>query len=100
MSLANLGEPATFVRSPMRMNVPSCCVKGWEPLRRSGTKAVGSGDPPGGTGFAIGVAATVRSREADAGTWVPAWFLFPLENSACDLTVAATLNTRGSGDPT
>src|SRR5215469_10892143 len=36
MSLANLGDPATLVRSPMTMKTPGCCVKGCAPERRSG----------------------------------------------------------------
>ena len=39
MSLANFGEPATFVRSPIMMNEPICCVNGCEPERRSGIAA-------------------------------------------------------------
>src|SRR5580698_5911091 len=36
ISFANLGEPATFVRSPIMMNTPACCVKGCDPDKRSG----------------------------------------------------------------
>jgi hypothetical protein len=36
ISLANLGEPATFVRSPIMMYTPFCCVNGCEPESRSG----------------------------------------------------------------
>jgi hypothetical protein len=36
MSLANFGEPATLVRSPIMMKTPICCVNGCEPERRSG----------------------------------------------------------------
>ena len=39
MSFANFGEPATFVRSPIMMNCPICCVNGCEPLKRSGIAA-------------------------------------------------------------
>lgn len=39
MSLANFGEPATFVRSPIMMNWPICWVNGWEPDSRRGMAA-------------------------------------------------------------
>src|SRR5580658_1280173 len=35
-SLANFGEPATLVRSPIMMKTPGCCVNGCEPERRKG----------------------------------------------------------------
>src|SRR3954469_22005941 len=40
ISLANFGEPATLVRSPITMYTPCCCVKGWDPERRRGLKLV------------------------------------------------------------
>src|SRR5580704_5500145 len=36
ISLANFGDPATLVRSPMMMYTPGCCVKGCDPERRRG----------------------------------------------------------------
>src|SRR6185503_9950956 len=42
------------------------------------------------------VAATVRSRDEDARGWPAASLSFVLESSACDLTVAATLNRVNS----
>ena len=42
------------------------------------------------------VAATVRSREGDAGGWASAAISFPFEQPARDLTVAATLNRYAS----
>src|SRR5205814_10717286 len=41
-SLANFGEPATLVRSPIMMKTPGCWVKGCDPERRSGFAFVGS----------------------------------------------------------
>ena len=41
-SLANLGEPATLVRSPIMMNVPCCCRNGCDPERHSGRKSGGT----------------------------------------------------------
>ncbi len=35
-SLANFGEPATLVRSPIMMKTSCCWVKGWEPESRRG----------------------------------------------------------------
>ena len=35
-SRANLGEPATLVRSPIMMKTPGCWVKGCDPERRRG----------------------------------------------------------------
>ena len=39
ISLANFGDPATFVRSPIMMKLPICCVNGCDPDRRSGMAA-------------------------------------------------------------
>ncbi len=44
-------------------------------------------------GQASHVLSVVRSRDGDAAGWAAASSSFPLENSACDLTVAATRNT-------
>jgi hypothetical protein len=35
-NFANFGEPATFVRSPIMMKTPACCVNGRDPDSRRG----------------------------------------------------------------
>ncbi len=45
----------------------------------------------------VGVAATVRSRESNAGGWTSASISFPLAEPARDLTVAATLKGNRAG---
>ena len=42
MSFANLGEPATLVRSPIMIKTPACWVNGCDPERRSGFAFAGS----------------------------------------------------------
>src|SRR6266496_3135849 len=48
-------------------------------------------------GYGFRVAATVRSRDGAAGGWASGSVSLPLENSARDLTVAATLNGDRAG---
>jgi hypothetical protein len=58
ISLANFGEPATFVRSPIIMKTPGCCTKGCEPDSSSG---FGSGTATEGRSTSSSLGASVGS---------------------------------------
>src|SRR5271155_459176 len=51
ISRANFGDPATFVRSPIIMYTPGCCVNGCDPESLSGFTRCVSAAPAASTAF-------------------------------------------------
>src|ERR1700733_14302917 len=71
ISCANLGEPATLVRSPIMMKTPACWVNGWDPERRSGFAFVGTAE------LVWFDSLTPDSQSRSADRTVPRWAASP-----------------------
>src|SRR6267154_2464308 len=68
-SFANLGEPATLVRSPIMMKTPDCWVNGCDPERRSGFVVLGSA--------VIAPSDTLTLDSQSHGRRIPQWAASP-----------------------